>query len=174
MKHVGLRLVISDGPGGSQESQVLEDNCAPVFNRGRFLAEATVIEAWYGRNPYSDFLRKYGRRPHPNQAATMGRLIGASVKASDGTMQPKGTSFQRTQLKEARQDVLAAAEIELNIQRLRAAVALAENTTDPREIIDALCPHLDEPEIRPNLNRALQWLSRFAEEWQSREKGRAD
>jgi hypothetical protein len=53
--------------------------------------EAEGIEATYGPNAYSDFLRRHGRRPDPETAAVIGRLFGGRVKADDGTMQPRAS-----------------------------------------------------------------------------------
>jgi hypothetical protein len=50
--------------------------------------EAEGLEAEFGPNPYSKYLRENGRRPDPATAATMGRWMGGRVTASDGTMQP--------------------------------------------------------------------------------------
>jgi len=49
---------------------------------------AEAIEATYGPNPYSDYLRRHGRRPDPVTAAGIGRYLGGRVKADDGSMQP--------------------------------------------------------------------------------------
>lgn len=50
--------------------------------------EAEAIEATYGANPYSAYLRKHGRRPSKEEAAGIGRVLGGRVRAEDGTMQP--------------------------------------------------------------------------------------
>jgi len=50
--------------------------------------EAEGLEAEYGPNPYSSFLRQNGRRPDPATAAGMGRFLGGRVRADDGSMQP--------------------------------------------------------------------------------------
>jgi hypothetical protein len=50
--------------------------------------EAAAIEASYGPNVYSNYLRKHGKRPTRAEAITMGRLIGGRVRADDGSMQP--------------------------------------------------------------------------------------
>lgn len=51
--------------------------------------EAEGLEALYGPNLYSKYLKQFGRRPGPQAAAAMGRLMGGKVKADDGTMQPQ-------------------------------------------------------------------------------------
>jgi hypothetical protein len=50
--------------------------------------EAEGIEATYGPNAYSDYLRRHGQRPDPISAAAIGRHLGGRVKANDGSMQP--------------------------------------------------------------------------------------
>lgn len=52
-------------------------------------AEAAAHEVWHGPNLYSSFLRKHDVRPDAAQAATIGRLMGTRVRASDGSMQPR-------------------------------------------------------------------------------------
>lgn len=142
---------------------------------GKLRAEAMAIEAWYGKNAYSDFLFRYRRRPDPTQAATMGRLIGARVRASDGTMQPALTTSERTAVRAERKRHRVEAGLNTQVLRLcRAIAGLAENDAPPAELLDRICPHLDEPIIREQLSRAVLWLSRFEEEWRRREKGRAD
>lgn len=61
--------------------------------------EANALEAWYGPNAYSFFLRKHGRRPGREQAATIGRLLGGRVAAADGSMQPPLTKADREVLR---------------------------------------------------------------------------
>ena len=51
-------------------------------------AEAKALEAWFGKNLYSDFLLKNKARPDRSQAAAIGALMGGRVMASDGSMQP--------------------------------------------------------------------------------------
>lgn len=53
-----------------------------------FRVEAEGIEAIYGSNPYSAYLRTHGRRPSRAEAAYIGRSMGGRVRADDGTMQP--------------------------------------------------------------------------------------
>src|ERR1700733_5402431 len=59
------------------------------------LAEAEAIEAWYGTNIYSNFIKNNHRRPDRGQAATIGRLLGGQVKAADGSMQPPLTKADK-------------------------------------------------------------------------------
>jgi hypothetical protein len=143
--------------------------------RGGLRAEVAAIEAWYGRNAYSAFLAKHGCRPDPDQATTIGRLIGARVKAADGRLYPTPSAGERKALRKARQEASGAVKDALEVVRLRKAIAgLAANTRDPADLIKGLCPEVDEPDIREQLQDAIGWLSRFAEEWQRRETGRTN
>ncbi len=51
--------------------------------------EAQHWEHQYGRDAYSAFLLKHGRRPDPGQAEVLGKVVGRRVKASDGLRYPK-------------------------------------------------------------------------------------
>ena len=69
--------------------QLVQPNAVLDFEAVRDLRiEVETIEAVYGPNAYSDYLRKHGRRPEPATAATIGGFLGGRVKASDGSMQP--------------------------------------------------------------------------------------
>lgn len=49
---------------------------------------AEGIEATYGPNAYSDYLRKHGARPDPVTADGIGRAFGGRVRADDGKLYP--------------------------------------------------------------------------------------
>jgi len=53
--------------------------------------EAQHWEHRHGRDAYSTFLLKHGRRPDPAQAEVLGKIVGRRVKASDGLRYPKLT-----------------------------------------------------------------------------------
>jgi hypothetical protein len=88
-----LRLVGSDGVVAAPKQ---------VDNDLSF--EADRIAALNGSNPYSDFLREHGHRPDRGQAATIGRLMGARVRASDGSMQPVLTAGERAAIRSIRKE----------------------------------------------------------------------
>jgi hypothetical protein len=135
------------------------------------LAEAQAIEAWYGINAYSGFLKKHGRRPDRKQAEVIGRLLGGQVEADDGSMQPLLTEADRGALRAIRSRRKAASRRYDHILRLQEALAaLAENEDDPAEVIGTGSCLLNESAISANLDNALCWLRRFAEEWHGREK----
>jgi hypothetical protein len=164
-----LRLV------GAVDGGVVDFQEAKVGVRGEraLLAEAAAIEAWYGKNPYSDFLCKHRKRPDPEQASAMGRWMCARVKASDGTMQPPLSKGERKAERERLRRRREAAKTETEIRRLARAISdLAESKKSPGEILENLCPELDEPTIRAQLRQAVQWLTRFDQEWRRREENR--
>lgn len=140
---------------------------------GRLLiAEAEYLEACYGPNPYSAFLRKHQRRPDRDQASTIGRLLGGRVRASDGTMQPPLSTADKQVLRGIKSRRQAASRRYSHILRLKDAIAaLSENEDDPAEVIGRGSCLLNEAQISEQLDIALCWLSRFAREWHGREKG---
>lgn len=131
-----------------------------LATRRQLSSEAAALVAAYGPNPYSDFLVKHGCRPGRKVAATIGRLIGVRVKASDGSMQPP----------RGKADKLARAALYRkwdHIARLRSALAqLAQNEDAPESIIHSIVSE-DGSEISANLDKSLSWLLRFADHWRS-------
>lgn len=73
-----------------QPSGVLDFEVAREFR-----IEIETIEAVYGPNAYSSYLRRYGRRPDRATAAGIGRVLGGRVKADDGSMQPRSEVCSR-------------------------------------------------------------------------------
>lgn len=135
-------------------------------------AEADELEALYGPNPYSFFLRRNGRRPDREQAASIGLLVGGRVMADDGTKQPPLSDGDRELLKGIKARRRAASRRYDHIVRLRDALAaLSENQDDPADIIGGGSCLLNEREISEQLDVAVCWLTRFAREWHGREKG---
>jgi hypothetical protein len=133
-------------------------------------SEANAFAALMGSNAYSDFILKHGNRPDPPTAAIIGKLIGQQVRANDGTMQPPHTTMERAALKESRRLQKLQRRKLAHVARLCAAIdELAVNEDDPASIIEAISPH-EEPKIAKNLKKSVEWLGRFAQEWQSRGK----
>jgi hypothetical protein len=160
-----LRLVSVD------ETAPIDPRLPYSTNYDVLLAEAAAIEAWYGINAYSGFIKKYGRRPDREQAATIGRLLGGRVEANDGSMQPLLTNSDREVLRGIKTRRKAASRRYDHILRLQEALAaLAENEDDPAEVIGTGSCLLNESAISAQLDVALCWLNRFAEEWHGREK----
>lgn len=147
---------------------------APVFalSAARDLREEIeAIEGWYGPNAYSSYLRKHGRRPKPEEAASIGRLLGGRVQADDGTMQPPLNESDKVTIRGIQSRRQAYARRYDHIMRLKTALAaLAENVDDPAEVIGEGSCVLDESEIDAQLDTALCWLKRFAEHWYGRTK----
>jgi hypothetical protein len=134
-------------------------------------AEAEALEAWYGPNAYSNYLRKHGRRPDTEQAKTIGRLLGGRVRADDGSMQPPLSKADRDVIRNIKARRRTASRRYDHILRLRAAIAaLSENEDDPAQVIGCGSVLFDESVISTQLDSALTWLNRFAEEWHGRKK----
>lgn len=68
------------------------------------MVEAEGIEAAYGPNPYSDYLRAHKKRPPVAEAAAMGKLWGGRVRADDGKMYPALTKKFRKERKQRQED----------------------------------------------------------------------
>jgi len=134
--------------------------------------EADQIEALNGVNPYSTFLRKHGHRPDRTQASTIGRLMGARVRASDGTMQPKLSAGERAAIKSIKKRRKEWGQQVEHIRRTMAAIAaLSENQHDPSTVIDYAADVFLDSAIHEQLEIALNWLNRFAEESRRHEQG---
>lgn len=129
-------------------------------SRRELRSEAAVLLQRHGPNVYSDYLLKNGRRPERHEAAVMGRLIGARVRASDGTLQPKLRRRRKTE-GQAERDYID------QIVRFRCALAnISEISGDPADVIRYMDPLFgDASVIREQLAHAVQWINSFAEEW---------
>jgi hypothetical protein len=129
------------------------------------IAAADDVEALAGPNPYSSFLRKHGCRPSRNQAMAIGRLMGARVKASDGSMQPVLTKGERAAICSIKKRRKEWAQRFDNIQRaVDATAALAKNRDDPSTVFAYGRATFLGGEFLERLDSALSWLNRFAEE----------
>jgi hypothetical protein len=147
------------------------DAAALIEAREVFRAEASQIEACFGKNAYSDFLNQHGHRPDPKQAATIGRLLGMRVQASDGSMQPPLTKGERDTLQTARNQLREKARYRRQVDGIRQAIlSLAQNVDSPEDVLRYVHSRFDAPIIREHLSHAVEWLSRFAEEWDRRDK----
>ncbi len=127
--------------------------------------EADRIEAEYGLNAYSGFLRKHGKRPGKDQAATIGRLLGGRVKADDGTMQPSLSKADKAALRDIKRRRQNWAEKYRQAHKLRQAVSfLAENNCEPEQALDAFQEIFRGVPLGEKFEAALHWLNRFAQE----------
>ena len=154
---VHLRLVTKDDKNSDVEVFLAIPSDAKILRE--LILEAEAIEAWYGLNAYSSFIKKNGRRPDRTQAATIGRLLGGRVEAEDGTMQPALTESDREVLRGIRSRRRAASRRYDHILRLREAIAaLSENEDDPADVIGTGSCLLNESAISAQLDMALCWL----------------
>ena len=165
-----LRLVTSDGGADASEGASSDANSPPTVWR-EIESEAEAIEAWYGKNPYSDFLLAHKSRPDPARAADLGRFMGGQVKAADGSMQPPLNRHRRSQVANIRDRRRRRSEKLEKTCKLREALAtLAENRRDGTGPVDLVRTFLDERVILEQIDDAVHWLRRFALEWGDHEK----
>jgi hypothetical protein len=157
--------IVADEPA-SDYVVYLGDTSAVTRARALLSSEALAFEAQYGKNPYSDYLLKHHRRPSPEEAAAIGRLIGGRVEAADGTVQPPLSKADKRVLGEIKTRRKAASRRYNQILRLRSAIALlAQNEDDPADLIACGSILFDCPEIANHMELARGWLNRFAREW---------
>lgn len=130
------------------------------------------LEALGGPCTYSQFLRKHDHRPDREQAVAIGRLMGGRVRASDGSMQPELTIGEKAairSIKKRRKDWSSQCD---HIQRTIAAIgALSQNQHEPSTVIAYGTEAFANPALREQLDFALNWLMRFAEESRRYEYG---
>jgi hypothetical protein len=131
---------------------------------------ARDFEARNGSNPYSDFILKYGRFPSCEEAAGMGRMMNLRLKASDGSLQPKLTTADKAARKRFRDERRASRMRSENVRRLRQAVSdLAAIDASPSQLIEMLNSQTADAQTRDNLKCALDYLTRFAQQWRRHE-----
>ncbi|MGJ5179668.1 hypothetical protein ACQR16_16425 [Bradyrhizobium oligotrophicum] len=139
--------------------------------RRLLVSEALALEAQHGKNAYSDYLFRHHKRPSAKEAAAIGRLLGGRVEAEDGSLQPTLNQADRMALAGIKERRDSASRRYDHILRLQTALeALAANNDDPADVIAGGSVMLDEQKIGLHLEHALCWLTRFAQEWHSREK----
>jgi hypothetical protein len=163
--HLRLVKVCGGDPPASMRDVALSirDN-----DKDELLCEAARVEAACGSNAYSAFLRKHGCRPDQMQAATIGKLLGGRVRASDGTMQPPLSKADREVLRcirQRRKD--RARRLEL-VTRLRAAIETFSEMgmeIESGDVLNAAKSDLYTMEIREKIESAVFFLNRFAKEF---------
>ena len=166
----GLALQIISNEFDSNVVQ-LDDAAGAHKQRHLLNSEALVLEAEYGHNAYSDYLRKHHCRPSVDEAEVIGRLLGGRVRADDGTMQPALNDLDRAAIASIKQRRSDASRRYDQIMRVRMAIAaLAANRDNPADIIGSGSVLLNDEEITGQLSDALEWLTRFAQEWKNRGK----
>ena len=166
--------IVTDEPALGTNIVTLGNTSDITRVRALLASEAMALEAQYGKNPYSDYLLKHHKRPEPNEAAAIGRLIGGRCEASDGSLQPPLSKADRQVLKAIKARRKAASRRYNQILRLRSAIALlAQNEDDPTAVIACGSVLFDCPEIKNQMELALGWLNRFAREWSRGKETRA-
>jgi hypothetical protein len=143
-----------------------------VSNDDDLALEADQVEALNGPNAYSDFLRKHSRRPDCQQASAIGRLMGVRVRASDGSMQPVLTAGEREAIRSIKKRRKEWSRKISHIERtITAITALAENKDDPSTVIAYGAGVFLDNAMLEQMEFALNWLKRFAEESRRHDKG---
>jgi hypothetical protein len=133
--------------------------------------EARALEALHGKNPYSDFVLKYGRRPNQDEAAGMGRMMNMRLRAADGSLQPKLTKAEKAAWKRfsIKAKAIEARQKLADMRRLYGAVCdLTAIAASPSELVGEVG---QREVISARVKVALDYLSRFAKELQRRETG---
>ena len=129
------------------------------------LKEASDLSDRYGKNPYSDFVLMNGCRPPAAVAAAIGKLLGTRLRASDGSLQPTKSKSERAADKMRRKLENSEKNIDENLNRVLDAIALiAQNHADPIALIHRISA-FEHEEIAGNLEKAVNWLTRFADQW---------
>lgn len=156
-----------------ERSNIVGFPCRPS---SELRAEAASFTERFGKNPYTDFLLANGVRPGRDQSAAIGRLMGVRVRAADGSLQPKLTKAEQTAARQAKQFQQTEADYLDQILRFRCALEqLAKNDGDPAEVIAYINPLFgDASVIREKLDHAVQWINRFAKEWNREQESRGD
>ena len=128
--------------------------------------EIEIIEAQHGPNPYSNYLRKHGKRPPPNEAAAIGKVFGCRVKADDGSMQPPLSVADKSALKAIKSRRKEYARRYEQVARIKAAIAtFAEIKDELPKVIDDWRSVSNSPETLENADIGLYWMTRFVELW---------
>jgi hypothetical protein len=158
-------VVESKRLGSGHFLRLVENDQEPKHGGGDLALEADRIEARIGTNPYSSFLRKHGHRPERNQAATIGRIMGGRVRASDGSMQPILTRGERDAIKAIKSRRREWSQKIDSVYRTVAAIdSIAKNELDPATIAVCGKNEFSNAETREKLAMAIRWLTRLSQE----------
>jgi hypothetical protein len=149
--------------------RLVDDNISPAVHKNNvdneLFLEAEKIEALNGPNPYSSFITKHRCRPDRDQASAIGRLMGARVRAADGSMQPILTKGERAAIQTIKKRRKEWSQQISHIHRTTAAIAaLAQNKHEPSSVISYGRDVFLDSTLREQLEFALEWLNRFAQE----------
>jgi hypothetical protein len=156
-----------------ERSNIVRFPCQPSQE---LRAEAASLTERYGKNPYSDFLLAHGKRPDRDHAASIGRIMGVRVRATDGSLQPQQTKAEQAAARRAKNYQRTEADYLDQVLRFRCVLEqLAKNDGDPADVIAYINPLFgDASVIREKLDHAVQWINRFAEEWNREQETRGD
>jgi hypothetical protein len=163
------RLTLIDcGNGNSVAGDACSESIVRVDDIHAAKMEARAFEASQGKNPYSDYILRCGRRPDRNEAAGMGRMMNTRLRAADGTLQPVLTKAEKVAWRDFHRQKAEKRLARSAIRKLRAAIHdLAEALISPSE----LAREIDVPAKDAQL--ALDYITRFAEELRGDEAGKS-
>lgn len=124
-----------------------------------------------GTTAYSQFLIKHGREPSPEEATALGRAMGRQIMASDGRRYPALTKEQRAAIRARRKEVEAHSDVWRQAHALARAIETLEQIgkeRTPQEVVRHIegLPR-EWLKIGERTENAVQWLRRFANEWQA-------
>jgi hypothetical protein len=126
--------------------------------------EALRFQSIHGPNIYTDYLLKHRSRPDISHAASIGKVMGLRVRASDGSMQPSLSQEEKALRVKAQKSSIEKKHIDLELSRACHAISyLAQNNLEPKVLMGRLSP-LEEQTVDTELENAVKWLVRFAKE----------
>ena len=162
-------------------SQTMNSNSHPTANRDSggknsdgfvkiiLLLHVEGLESLHGSNHYTRFIRNHGHLPDPEQASTLGMLMGQRVKADDGKLYPKRSKAERQLIDKARADQRAFDAYQEQSEEIRRAIeALARMAGS----LENFAPNGSNCiKISQNLHNALRSLIRITNEASLHETG---
>jgi hypothetical protein len=162
-------LLLIDGGKGTPAAEVARSESIAQFDGVQALKmEARAFEIRRGKNPYSDFILRHGRRPDQNEAAGMGRMMNLRLRAVDGSLQPELTEAEKASWRNFHSQKVEAQRRRSEIRRLKGAIRdLAGASISPAVLAREIDP------ISEHIKLALGYLARFAEELRGDEAGKS-
>jgi hypothetical protein len=166
-RHPNLYLI--DSGKGNPAAEVAHPESIVQFDSVQAVKmEARAFEARHGKNPYSDFILRHGRRPDQNEAAGMGRMMNLRLRAVDGSLQPKLTKSEKAAWQNFGSLKVEAQRKRSEIRRLMGAIRdLASASISPAGLACEIDP------TREHVELALGYLLRFVEELRGDETGKS-
>lgn len=130
-----------------------------------------------GPNVYTSYLKLYGRYPSPEQARAMGLKLGRHVKADDGKHYPPKSKAEKQHDKEVRARRKASCdryEQQGRVEHTVFYLAANADAVDPTAVVNGWSSVAASPNFDRDLDKALDWMTRFAAAWRSRHPVKQD